>query len=352
MGQWVDFKELRERLDFAAVLRHYGVELKAKGQQHQGLCPLPNHPKHTGKKRTSSFSANLTKGIWQCFGCGGKGNVIEFAALMEGFDPKNKEDFRKAALALQDRFGIATTPPEDAKVSDAEKTAIKKAKGGGEEPKRVVVNAPLDFKLRELDEEHPYLRERGFSPDTVERFGLGYCSRGLMKGRIAIPLYSDPDDRLIGYAGRLVDQDAIGEDSPKYLFPSPRERKGTTYEFRKSLFLYSGSAIEKPVADLFVVEGFPAVWWLWQHGYRNVVGLMGSSCSSEQAAIIVDLVADTGRVWAFPDGDEAGERCAASVLTQVAPYRFVRWIKVEAEKQPTDFDAAELALILPAQEKT
>src|ERR1043166_7889114 len=119
MATWIDFKELRQRLSFEAVLRHYGVELKIKGKQHQGFCPLPTHPSHEGARRSPSFSANLEKGIFQCFGCGAKGNVIEFAARMEGLDPAKGEDFRKAALMLQERFGnkSATSPP--AKLSAA-----------------------------------------------------------------------------------------------------------------------------------------------------------------------------------------------------------------------------------------
>src|SRR5438034_11826868 len=106
MATWIDFKQLRQNLKFEVVLCHYGVELKIKGRQHQGYCPLPSHPSHGGKPHSPSFSANLEKGIFQCFGCGAKGNVIDFAALMEGLDPANGEEFRKVALMLNERFLI------------------------------------------------------------------------------------------------------------------------------------------------------------------------------------------------------------------------------------------------------
>jgi len=35
MSSWVNFKKLREQLEFEKVLSHYGVELKLKGDQHQ-----------------------------------------------------------------------------------------------------------------------------------------------------------------------------------------------------------------------------------------------------------------------------------------------------------------------------
>src|SRR6266576_3030629 len=100
MANWIDFRQLRQSLNFEAVLKSYGIEIKAKGKQHHGFCPLPNHQ---GKRNSPSFSANLEKGIFQCFGCGAKGNVLEFAALMENVDPKNGSALRDVALKLQQR---------------------------------------------------------------------------------------------------------------------------------------------------------------------------------------------------------------------------------------------------------
>ena len=56
-----------------------------------------------------------------------------------------------------------------------------------------IVNAPLDFSLKNLDPDHPYLSGRGFTKETIEKFELGFCSRGLMKDRVAIPLRDGPE---------------------------------------------------------------------------------------------------------------------------------------------------------------
>jgi DNA primase len=101
MNTWINFKELRAKLDFEQVLRHYKVEVKSKGTQHHGYCPLPNH---NGKRNSPSFSANLQRGIFQCFGCGAKGNTIEFAALMENVSLTDGTAFRELAIRLQERF--------------------------------------------------------------------------------------------------------------------------------------------------------------------------------------------------------------------------------------------------------
>ena len=290
-------------------------------------CPLPSHQ---GKRKSPSFSVNIERGIWQCFGCHAKGNVLDFCCRMEGFNPDNPQELRKGALKIRDIFLGGSVPP-------------KPGKPKADNP-RIIINPALDFDLRTLDPDHPYLKERGFTDETIRHFGLGYCNRGMLKGRIAIPLHN-PQGQLVGYAGRLTKDEEVSDRSPKYLFPGERERDGVKLEFRKSLLLYNAHRIKAPVDHLFVVEGFPATWWLWQAEYRNTVALMGASCSVEQAKLIVDLVKPDGKVWVMPDGDEAAIRCAKSVLEQVAPYRFIRWVPLDKGMQPTDVPADELVTL-------
>jgi DNA primase len=341
--EWVNYKSLRSELSFIEILHHYGVELKERGEQWQGFCPLPTHE---GKRQSPSFSANVGRGIWQCFGCGAGGNLIEFAARMEGLNPDDPGDFRKAALLLRKTFaGTDGGEREKPKAAPKEETRERKRQEDLEEDASVVVNAPLDFELQRLEYDHPYLRERGFTDETIKTFGLGYCHRGLMKGRIAIPLH-DKQGALIGYAGRIVDEETIGKDTPRYLFPGSRERNGTRHEFRKSAFLYNGFRVGNP-SQLVVVESFTAVWWLTQAGITNVVALMGASCSETQAGLLRDLVPEDGSIWLFPDGDTAGERMAEETLVMLAPQHFVRWVKLEEGQQPTDVVREELRGRLP-----
>jgi len=362
MGQWIDFKELRQALRLADVLAHYKVALTVKGDQAMGYCPLPTH---NGQRRSQSFSVNLVRGIWQCFGGGAKGNTLDFAIRMEGKNPDDTQDVRAIALVMAERFGIATvkppgrggTQPPDAPNRDPPKRRAKQAQPTGQlalpspatdaEPTTptVLVNAPLDFELKGLDHDHPYLRNRGFTPETVRKFGLGYADRGLMVGRIAIPLRNSAG-QLVGYAGRLVDESKVGDSSPKYRFPSRRERNSVVHEFRKSAILYNAERITAPVEHLVVVEGFPSVWWLDQAGLPNVVGLMGSSLSQEQAAIIVAKTKPSARILALVDGDKAGSRCALSVFEMAGRTRAVSWAALPDGKQPTDCSSNDLKRVL------
>jgi DNA primase len=339
MGTWVNFKRLREEVHFAQVLDDLGVDVTVKSDQAIGHCPLPGHQAHS-KRRSKSFSVNLERNIFQCFGCQAKGNVLDFWALMSGHDPEDKEQFRAAALDLQSRFlGGGSADAGESDQGEASKPAK-------EESRPVIVNAPLPFELQGLNPDHEYLRKRGLRPETVKHFGLGYCSRGLMARRVVIPLH-DSEGQLIGYAGRIVDDHKIDDDNPKYRLPGPRERDGKVHELHKSEFLFNGHRFPRDtVGDLIVVEGFFGAIWLHQLGHENVVALMGSSISSAQARLITEFLSVDGTVWMMPDGDEAGEKCAVSVFEAVGTDRAVRWAKMPGGRQPDDLDSEDVELLL------
>ena len=261
----------------------------------------------------------------------------EFAALTQKADPKDGAALHTVARGLQQRFCPPASEPEITKEVPVKPPDSAKPKS--ELP--VVANAPLDFELKGLNREHPYLPGRGFTAETIAYFGLGYCSRGMLRERIAIPLH-DQTGALLGYAGRVADDAKITEDNPRYRFPGDRKREGTCYAFRKTLFVYNGYRFTVPVEELIVVESFTAVWWLHQNGLPQVVSTMGSDCSDEQAALIVSLVKPDGRVWAFSDGDPAGERQGIAVLSKVSPHRFVRWVRLVEGMQPTNYSAVQL----------
>ncbi len=344
---WIDFRKLRESVSFKQVLAHYKIELRITGDKATGYCPLPTHK---GERRSPSFSVELSKRIFQCFGCGAKGNLIDFVCYMEGKNPRNGADVHQIAMLIHQTFletpatpPVKAPPPTKPSVPKPVSTATKALP---DPTIPVVINAPLDFELKELDPDHPYLLGRGFTAETINHFGLGFCNRGTFKGRVVIPLH-DLKGRFLGYCGRITSDKLISPTCPKYKFPPPREHERAIHELRKSHFLYNGHRIKSPVQDLIVVEGFPSVWWLWQHGHTNTVSVMGAACSSEQAQLIIKHVAADGHVWVFTDDDEAGLRCGESLLSLIAPERFVRWLQPIHGTQPTDCNAEHLAELLP-----
>jgi DNA primase len=110
------------------------------------------------------------------------------------------------------------------------------------------VNVPLKFALKYLDLAHPYLVERGLTQGTIADFGLGYCQKGIMAGRIAIPIHNEHGE-LVAYAGRVPGDPPEGEG--KYKFPMGFHKSSVVYnlhrakELTKSLFkIFSRDSIE------------------------------------------------------------------------------------------------------------
>ena len=94
----VDFVDLRKRADFRAVLNHYGITPRGKGDQLKIPCPF--HDDHE-----PSCSVNVERRVYHCFGCEAAGNVLEFVHEMEN---RNGEgvSLRRAGILLAEISGI------------------------------------------------------------------------------------------------------------------------------------------------------------------------------------------------------------------------------------------------------
>lgn len=329
MGNWIDFREVRRRVSLEDVLlKHYGLtNLKREGNKLIGPCPV-----HHGDS-PRAFHADLDKNVWHCFSkCQGGGNQLDLMAKIEGIE------IRDAALKLQALFGGTTseakatppTPQAPARSASKPAPASTEKKTDAEED---TGNAVLDVKL-DLKPDHPHLlEERGLKIETVQRFGIGYCSRGILRGMIAIPIH-DEAGQLVAYAGRrLKPQDA--REQGKYKFP-----KG----FRKELVLYNlhRAAEYQKEHGLILVEGFFSVAKLFEAGLPNVVASMGCELSDQQAR----LLAEAKEVIILFDGNEAGYAGAAKAKEKLAVLVPVRVVKLEAGTEPESFSPPALRWVV------
>ena len=277
---FVDFKAVKAAITMEQVLEHYGIldKFKRGTDSLNGPCPI-----HGGSNPTQ-FRVSISKNIWNCFSeCKHGGNVLDFIARMDDVS------IHAAALKAIEWFNL--DPQEMSADSNQE------AEEKGETPKTettprpkpvaksapVVENAapntPLKFRLDKLEREHPYLtQERGLTLETIIDFGVGFCSKGMMADRIAIPIHNAKGE-VVAYAGRFPGEP--GEDIPKYKLPQG---------FRKSLELFNIDRAFKEPGSLVIVEGFFGCMNLHQFGCRRVVALMGSTMSVAQEELIKRLI--------------------------------------------------------------
>lgn len=176
-----------------------------------------------------------------------------------------------------------------------------------------------------LRAQHPYLEGRGIGPEAIAHFGLGYCPRGILAGRIAIPIHNTTG-QLVAFAGRHPKGHA-----PKYKFPAG---------FRKSVELYNlhRAAAHARKHGLVLVEGFFDAINLWQLGVPNAVALMGTELSATQEEL---LVQHTDRVVLMLDGDEAGRAATAMLLPRLSARIFVKVVQLPEGVQPDGLEHIE-----------
>lgn len=308
----VDFKHVRAHASFEAVAAHYSVSLLGKGEQRSALCTFH-------EEDTPSLKINLAKKIFHCFGCKKSGNILEFVTYMEGGDPARDSDLRSAAVLLAEICNIDPLPQRAIRASATkqekpsprartERTSRVSHFSAKPEAEPVRENKPLSFELK-LDTTHSYLKERGLTSPVIESFGLGFADRGLMKGRLAIPIHNE-DGALIAYAGRWA-QATVPQDVSKYLLP-PR--------FAKGLVLFNLNRIPSGTSHVVMVESFFSVFRLHERGIP-AVSPMGHDVSPEQCALLKRR--GVRMVTVLFDGDTAGADGTARTVSLLAGHLFV-----------------------------
>ena len=347
MNKLVDFRAVRAAVSMEDVLGHYGLldKMKRTGDSLSGCCPV-----HKGSNPTQ-FRVSLGKNVWNCFSeCKAGGNVIDFIARMEGVTVYAAAQaainwFKLAdetAYTKRDGSGASSPPVPEKPARDnsprqprapvqSDASAAPKSLGESTES-----NPPLKFRLDKLNRKHPYLIERGLNPETIADFEIGFCSKGMMADRIAIPI-RNAEGAIVAYAGRWAGDPPEG--APKYRLPPG---------FRKSqeLFNLDKARLESVEVPLVIVEGFFDAMKLYQLGHRRVVALMGCSLSPAQEELIHRHFGTKARIVLMLDEDDAGRTARDEIVVRLAKFAFVRIHVFDHEgQQPEQLTCGEVELL-------
>lgn len=300
---FVSFQEVKQAVSLEAVLDRYGLlaDLTPKGANLAGACPFCK------AKASRPFQASLGKSAWYCFGCKAGGNVLDFVAKREGLS------LRAAGLALDRWFGLglaaseAPAPPAEPDAEEPPPPAAPRA------------NAPLAFTLKTLDSAHTSLAGLGIGAETLELFGAGYCARGLLKGRLAIPVCGRGGE-LLAYAGRALDE----ETAPRYLLPP---NFNPALEVFNLHCLRASREADGPVYLTAEIEG---VLRLAAVGLEAALGLFDGSLSAEQEAAIAEVLGPDGRLLLV------GEGFADRTVARLARHAALVWLAGPAAAPAAD----------------
>ena len=347
---YVDFAFVKQHADLRAVLARYGVALPQQHAKNIKIRCLFHREEH------ASLSISLERKVFHCFGCGEGGDLIALVARKEG------ATLREAARLIATLSGTPCAPPEatrtarprsrskaapsaperpqDSAAAASAAQTLPTAQTDAPEPPtppQTPVNMPLTLRLK-LDPSHPYLAARGLTPQTIATFGLGYAARGLLKGRIAIPIHNEAGE-LIAYAGRWPEHEGWPSGEEKYKLPKGFEKRHVLFNLHRLL----AEAGRVPDGELVVVEGYFGVFGLFQAGIP-AVALMGRSIAAEQIALLRRV--GVSRVRLLLDGDTPGRQSAESLVILLAKSFFVRDVVLPPGCQPDALDEAALRSLL------
>jgi DNA primase len=295
---------LKSRLDILDVISNY-IEVKKAGANFKAVCPFHD-------EKSPSFVISPQKQIYHCFGCGAGGDAIKF--VMEYEKLSYPEAIEK--LAEQNNYALHYT---DNKNPQKQRSHLMEK-----------LSEWYQSLLNTMPAARAYLKERGVSMASIEKFGIGYAPdssatirfiksnqysmreaadlgvAGSENGRefarfierIIFPIHS-PNGAIVGFGGRTI----TGHQA-KYI-NSPQ-----TALFNKSRLLYAYDLAKQAIykqREIIITEGYLDVVMLHQAGFNQAVATLGTALTPEHLPL---LRKGEPRIIMAYDGDSAGRAAA------------------------------------------
>jgi DNA primase len=297
------------------------VNLKRAGSNLKGLSPFVD-------EKSPSFMVSPVKQIWKDFSSGKGGNVVTFLMEHEHFT------YPEAIKYLAKKYNI--------EIEETVQTNEELAVANEKESMYLVSEFAQKYFYHTLLETEEgkaiglsYFKERGFTSETIKKFGLGYSTdswdaftkealgkgykleflekTGLtivkeeegktfdrFKGRVMFPIHS-MSGRVLGFGGRILTND---KKAAKYV-NSPESDI-----YHKSKVLYGIFHAKQAIAkqdNCYLVEGYTDVIQFNQAGIENVVASSGTALTPDQIRLVSRL---TKNITVLFDGDAAGLRAS------------------------------------------
>ena len=308
---------LKQQLDIVDVIGNY-LELKKAGSNYKCNCPFHG-------EKTPSFNVSPAKQIYHCFGCGVGGDAIKFVMEYE------KLSYPEAIEKLASMYNIPLR--------------YTRGEGDYDKAKRTLELMQQWYRanLDKTPQAQEYLRSRGITQASIEKFGIGYVPDGqqvmgflrsrsiplpqaveagiLARGergdyyarlnrRVTFPIHS-PAGALVGFGGRT-----LGDHPAKYI-NSPQTRL-----FNKSRLLYGYHLAKESIyrrKEITVCEGYLDVILLHQAGFSTAVATLGTALTPDHLPL---LRKGEPRVTLAYDGDKAGVAAALKAARLLSQHGF------------------------------
>ncbi len=173
MSGYIDFQEVKSKVNIEQVTRMLNLNFKQSGPQLRSACPRCQ----AGGDR--ALAVTPAKNAYFCFSAGAGGDQIALLAHCRGISA------REAAQAIAEQYRIGTSPA-GAGTSSSTSSPAPASEGFKE----------LDY----LEASHAAVDAVGFDEATAQALGIGFAPKGLLRGLVAVPIRLS-DGTLCGYIG-------------------------------------------------------------------------------------------------------------------------------------------------------
>jgi DNA primase len=324
-------KKIKDRVNIIDIIGSF-IKLDRAGINHKACCPFHH-------EKTPSFFVSEQRQTFNCFGCGVKGDVVEFVKLYEHLD------FKDALRYVFDRSGL---PESDWQQNQERSLHDIKADQEKKEAENLFEKVVDIYHTNLLNKDNirvrDYLTNRGLKIETMKDWKIGYTPEvwqfveekiqdkipnqshllekiGIIKSkdgkrydffrdRIIFPIF-DIQGHAIAISARIVDK---GE--PKYL-NSP-----DTILFNKSEVLYGLDKAKEGIRKFkyaILVEGQMDLLLCHQEGFNNTVATSGTALTDKHLQILRRY---TNNLMLIYDADKAGLSATIKAWTLALKYGF------------------------------
>jgi DNA primase catalytic core len=316
---------IKTQVSLLRLVESQGYCPKKQGKDYVVSCPFHD-------EKTPSLIISPRNNLFNCFGCGASGSVIDWVMKTRGIS------FRHAVEILQqDNPALAAPAPNDkpAKLSRKQQLDVLFST---ETEAHALLNQVINYyheTLLQSPEALAYLDKRGLgNRELIERFKLGYANRTLgyrlpmrqtkageqlrgqleaigiyrdsghehFNGSLVVPVFNSAGDVVEVYGRKTVDN--LRKGTPKHLY-LPEDHAG----------VWNGSSLAS-CEEVILCEALLDAMTFWCAGFKNVTASYGTGGFTDEHLTLFKQ-SKVKRVLIAYDRDEAGNTAADKLAKQL-----------------------------------
>jgi len=352
---------IKQDVSLLRLAQNQGHKTKKQGKDYVLCCPFHD-------EKTPSCIISPHSNLFNCFGCGAGGSVIDWVMKTQGVSFRFACEILQKDLGLLESNGTQSTNQTTQKNKKYNTTTKLPTPLAADADSQTALRQVVDYyhdTFKQSPEVQEYLRSRGLDhPELITQFKLGFANRTLgyclpeknrkagaelrgklqeigilrasghehFNGSLVVPIL-DENNLITEVYGRKITGKRLRKGTAQHLYlPGPHNGVWNSQAFLSS-------------DEIILCESLIDAMTFWVNGLRNVTASYGTSgfTSFHLAALKLHK---TKRVLIAYDRDEAGDKAAVDLAEQLTACG-IDCFRIQF---PKNMDANEYACqVTPAQ---